>query len=150
MSLSLKKNKKAFIIIFSIFIVDQLTKYLVLKYLYPDKIIKLLPFLNLLYVENTGTVFGILKFMGSGFFILIALMATAFLLYLLFRDSQNWITYSLLIGGALGNISDRIMYGYVIDFIDVHVLGFHWPAFNVADSSISIGIFLFLFKSFKR
>lgn len=150
MSLSLEKNKKAFIIIFSIFIVDQLTKYLVLKYLYPDKIIKLLPFLNLLYVENTGTVFGILKFMGSGFFILIALMATAFLLYLLFRDSQNWITYSLLIGGALGNISDRIMYGYVIDFIDVHVLGFHWPAFNVADSSISIGIFLFLFKSFKR
>lgn len=150
MSLSLKRNKKAFIIIFSIFIVDQLTKYLVLKYLYPDKIIKLLPFLNLLYVENTGTVFGILKFMGSGFFILIALMATAFLLYLLFKDSQNWITYSLLIGGALGNIADRIMYGYVIDFIDVHVLGFHWPAFNVADSSISIGIFLFLFKSFKR
>lgn len=150
MSLSLKKFQKPLVIILSIFLIDQITKHLALKYLYPDKVIKVLPFLNLLYVENTGTAFGILKFMSSGFFISVALIATAFLLYLLFKDYQNWFIYSLLIAGAAGNITDRIFYGYVIDFIDLHAWGFHWPAFNIADSAISAGIVLFLLKSFRR
>lgn len=148
--MSLRLKNKGFFLIFFIFILDQFTKYLALKFLWPDKVIKVLPFFNLVYVENTGTAFGMFKFLGSAFFIILALIITAFLVYLLFRDSQNWLVYSLIIAGALGNITDRVIYGYVIDFIDLHAGGFHWPAFNVADSAISIGIVLFLYKSLKK
>ncbi len=144
------KKSKIFSLIALIFLLDQLTKYLALKFLSPYSVIELLPFLNLVYVENTGIAFGMFKFLGSGFFIFIALIATGFLLYLLFKDPQNWLIYSLITAGALGNITDRVIYGFVIDFIDLHAGGIHWPAFNVADSAISIGIVLFLYKSFKK
>ncbi len=143
-------KKTAFFLIFFIFIVDQFTKYLALKFLWPDKVIKVLPFFNLVYVENTGTAFGMFKSLGSAFFIILAIITTLFLVYLLVKDSTNWLVYSLIISGAVGNITDRLIYGYVIDFIDLHIGGFHWPAFNVADSAISIGIVLFLYKSFKK
>lgn len=144
------KKSKIFSLIALIFLLDQLTKYLTLKFLSPHRVIEVLPFLNLVYVENTGTAFGMFKFLGSGFFIFIALIATGFLIYLLFKDPQNWLIYSLITAGALGNITDRVIYGYVIDFIDLHAGGIHWPAFNVADSAISIGIVLFIYKSFKK
>lgn len=145
---NLKKN--GFFLIFFIFILDQFTKYLALKFLWPDKVINLLPFLNLVYVENTGAAFGMFKSLGSIFFIILSIIITFFLIYLMVRDSKNWIVYSLIIAGALGNITDRIIYGYVIDFIDLHIGGFHWPAFNLADSSISIGVVFFLYRSFKK
>lgn len=148
MPLSLKS--KAFSLILLVYLLDQFTKYLAIKFLSPDRFIKILPFLNLVYVENTGTAFGMFKFLGSEFFILIALIATVFIFYLFFKDSKNYFVYSLLIAGALGNITDRIVYGYVIDFIDLHAWGYHWPAFNIADSAISIGIVLFIYKSFKK
>jgi len=144
------KTPKALLLILFIIFFDQFTKYLALKFLAPDGIIKLLPFLNLVYVENTGTAFGMFKFLGSGFFIIIALVAIVFLAYMYFKDPQNWLIYSLIIAGASGNIIDRLIYGYVIDFIDLHLSGLHWPAFNVADSAISIGIVLFLYRSFKK
>lgn len=148
MPLSLKS--KAVSLIIFVYLLDQFTKYMALKFLSPDGFIRILPFLNLVYVENTGTAFGMFKFLGSWFFILIALIATFFIFYLFFKDSQNYLVYSLLIAGALGNITDRIVYGYVIDFIDLHAWGLHWPAFNIADSAISIGIVLFIYKSFKK
>lgn len=147
MSLKLYKTS---ISIFLILLIDQITKYLAIKFLAPDGIIKLLPFLNLVYVENTGTAFGMFKFLGSGFFIIIALVVTGFLVYMYFKDTKNWFIYSLIIAGALGNIIDRLIYGYVIDFIDLHLKNLHWPAFNVADSAISIGIVLFLYKNLKK
>jgi len=147
MSLKLYKTS---ISIFLILLIDQITKYLAIKFLSPDGIVKLLPFLNLVYVENTGTAFGMFKFLGSGFFIIIALVVTGFLVYMYFKDTQNWFIYSLIIAGALGNIIDRLIYGYVIDFIDLHLKNLHWPAFNVADSAISIGIVLFLYKNLKK
>lgn len=133
-----------------ILLLDQITKYLAIKFLYPEKTISLLPFLNLVYVENTGTAFGLMKFLGSGIFILIAMLATLLLVYFLLKDGKNWYVYSLLIGGALGNVTDRILRGYVIDFVDLHIGGFHWPAFNLADSAISIGIVLFIYKNLKK
>lgn len=149
--MSLKLNSvKALILISSIFLLDQTTKILAFEFLAPHGIIKLLPFLNLVYVENTGTAFGMFKFLGSSFFIFIALTATVFLVYMYFKDPKNWLIYSLIIAGALGNIVDRLIYGHVIDFIDLHLSSFHWPAFNIADSAISIGIVLFLYKSFKK
>ncbi|MGC9044847.1 MAG: signal peptidase II [Thermodesulfovibrio sp.] len=144
------KIHKALILIFLVVFFDQLTKYLAIKFLAPRGVIKLLPFFNLVYVENTGTAFGMFKFLGAGFFIVIALFAIVFLIYMYFKDSQNWLIYSLIIAGASGNILDRIIYGYVIDFIDLHLKNLHWPAFNVADSAISIGIVLFLYKSLKK
>ncbi|WP_353684974.1 signal peptidase II [Thermodesulfovibrio sp. 3907-1M] len=144
------KFHKSLILIFLVVFFDQLTKYLAIEFLAPHGVIKLLPFFNLVYVENTGTAFGMFKFLGAGFFIVIALFATLFLIYMYFKDPQNWLIYSLIIAGALGNIIDRLIYGYVIDFIDLHLKNLHWPAFNVADSAISIGIVLFVYKSLKK
>ena len=146
----LTKNRKAIFVIIFVLLLDQFTKYLVYKFLFPDKVIKLLPFLNLVYVENTGIAFGMFKSLPAGFFIVVTTIITFFVIYLFFKDRQNWFVYSLIIAGALGNTADRIIHGYVIDFIDLHAWVFHWPAFNVADSAISIGVVLFIYKSFKK
>jgi len=142
--------KKSLSLIFIIILVDQIAKYAALKFLSSYGIVRILPFFNLVYVENTGTAFGMFKFLGSGFFIFVAVLATLFLVYLYLKDSKNWFVYSLIIAGALGNIIDRLIYGYVIDFVDLHIGTVHWPAFNIADTAISIGIVLFLYKNFKK
>lgn len=149
MFLALNKIRALFLVFF-IFALDQFTKYLAYKYLAPGRTVKLLPFLNLVYVENPGGVFGMFKFLDPGFFIFVALVATSFLVYMCFKDSKNWLIYCLIISGALGNLTDRLIYGYVIDFIDFHVVGLHWPVFNLADSAISIGLVLFLYKIIKK
>ncbi|MDI1471376.1 signal peptidase II [Thermodesulfovibrio sp. 1176] len=143
-------KKKAFLFVLIVFFVDQLTKFLAVKFLYPDKIIEILPFLNFVYVENKGSAFGMFKFLGSEFFIIVSIIVIAVLVFLCFKDYPNWFVYSLIISGALGNAIDRLIYGYVIDFIDLHVGSFHWPAFNIADTAISIGIVLFLYKSLRK
>jgi signal peptidase II len=109
-----------------------------------------LPFLNIVYVKNTGSAFGMLKSMGNIFFILFTILALSILIMLFIRDKKNKLIYSLLIAGAMGNLSDRILYGYVIDFIDLYYRSFHWPAFNVADSSLTTGIILLIYKTFSK
>ncbi|MCC7134856.1 MAG: signal peptidase II, partial [Nitrosomonas sp.] len=82
----------------------------------------------------------------------IALLASILIVYLLSRHADNQrfsIALSLILGGAIGNLLDRIMLGHVVDFLDFHVAGYHWPAFNVADSAIFIGAFLLIIDSFK-
>lgn len=150
-SMSSRLNKtRILFLIFSVLLGDQLTKYLALQYLAPDRIIKVFPFFNLVYVENKGTVFGMFKEIGSVFFIPAGLIVTVFLIYLCFKDPKNQIIYSLIIAGALGNIIDRLIYGHVIDFIDLHAGGIHWPAFNIADMAITLGIVLFIYRSLKK
>ncbi|MDW7997929.1 MAG: signal peptidase II [Thermodesulfovibrio sp.] len=141
---------KGLILVIFLLIFDQVTKYLAIKFLAPDGIVRLLPFLNLVYVENTGTAFGLFKFLGSGFFIFISLLITACLFFMYLKDLDNWFIYSPIIAGALGNITDRVVHGYVIDFIDLHLKNFHWPAFNIADLSISIGLIFFLYRNLKK
>lgn len=149
--MSLKdKRVKIFLLIFFIFLLDQVTKYFAIKYLSPHSIVRILPFLNLVYVENIGTAFGMLKFLGSGFFVVMSSIATLVIIYIMLKDPSNWHIYSLIIAGALGNLTDRFFRGYVVDFIDIYFGNFHWPAFNIADSAITIGIVLFLYKSFKK
>jgi len=143
-------KKKVFLFVLFVLLLDQLTKFLAIKFLYPDRMIKILPFLNLVYVENKGSAFGMFKFLGSEFFIILSIIAVIVLIFMCFKDYQNWFIYSLIISGAIGNATDRLIYGYVIDFIDLHVGSFHWPAFNVADTAISIGIVLFLYKSLRK
>lgn len=147
--MSLKHLKRPIFISFLIFFLDQLTKHLAFYYLAPSRILKITPFLNLVYVENKGTAFGLFKSLGTEFFVLVSILVIAVLFFMMFKDNKNEIIYSLIIGGAFGNLFDRIIRGYVIDFIDMHLYGYHWPAFNIADSFISVGIFLFILKSIK-
>lgn len=115
----------------------------------------LLPSLNFTYVHNTGAAFSFLSSAGGWqrwFFVGIALVASITLTIWLSRLklSERWmaVTLSLILGGAIGNLFDRISYGYVIDFIDVYYQAWHWPVFNIADCAISIGVVMMLFDTF--
>ena len=109
--------------------------------------VEVLPFFNLVNVENKGAAFSMLSGMGNGFFITIALAAIFFIVYLLVKTNEHPLSLALILGGAVGNLADRLLYGHVRDFLDFHVGGWHWPAFNVADSALTVGLALLLFYS---
>jgi signal peptidase II len=144
------------IIISAVVIIDQVTKFLVQANLPLNKSIVVLDgFFNITYIRNTGGAFGILSGMSSPFFLIsssIALLIVVF--YLVKAPKDNiWliVSLSLISGGAIGNMIDRIRFGEVIDFIDTFYKNYHWPVFNIADSSITIGVFiLFLDMIFSR
>jgi signal peptidase II len=134
-----------------VFVSDQLTKYLAADYLMRQNEVNLGPFLNLVLVHNTGAAFGFLSSASgwqNGLFMVVALGACAFILWMLSRlnrqDLMLAVALMLILGGALGNLVDRVIFGYVIDFIDVHYRHWHWPAFNIADSAITIGAILLI------
>ena len=107
--------------------------------------------LDLTYIRNEGIAFGI-NFPGSKiFFIIFPILITFYLISLLknkeFEDNTSQIALFLIIGGAIGNILDRIFRGYVVDFIDYHINGAHWYIFNVADASVTIGLLFLLYSS---
>lgn len=122
----------------SLFAADRLTKYWALHWLEPRGAVPLLPFFHLTYVENTGAAFGI-GHRRNGFFIGFSIVLLAALLYMQrkWRKENLWLQTGLLLvsAGALGNLYDRIAYGFVVDFLDFRV----WPVFNVADSCVSVG-----------
>jgi signal peptidase II len=135
----------------AVLVLDQLTKFIAADYLMQHGELHLMPFLNLVLVHNTGAAFGFLSSAGGWqniFFIAIALAASAFILWMSWRleskDRLLAIALMLVLGGALGNLLDRLIHGYVIDFIDVYYGTWHWPAFNVADSAITIGAILLI------
>jgi signal peptidase II len=128
-------------------LLDQLSKAAMLAML--DDPIVVTPFLNLVVVWNRGVSFGMFDSAGAyGPWLLsgLALAVVAALLWWLRRVEQPFVAVALglVIGGALGNVIDRVRFGAVFDFLDVHVAGYHWPAFNVADSAICIGAVLLL------
>lgn len=134
-----------------VIVLDQATKQWVVHYFELYESLQLMPSLNLTYVHNTGAAFSFLSSAGGWqrwFFVGIALVATCVLLIWLSRLKvhEKWmaITLSLILGGAIGNLYDRIEYGYVVDFIDVYYNSFHWPVFNIADSAITIGVVMML------
>jgi len=135
---------------------DQASKLWVVSNFSLYESISLLPSVNLTYVHNTGAAFSFLSAAGGWqrwFFVAIALLATIALTVWLARlkKSERWMaaTLSLILGGAVGNLIDRIAYGYVIDFIDVYYESWHWPVFNIADSAISIGVVMMLVDIFR-
>ncbi|HSQ97306.1 MAG TPA: signal peptidase II [Rickettsiales bacterium] len=107
-------------------------------------------YLNIVKVVNTGISFGMFRHLQNGQLILsaITLAIILFVFYLLYktRITYRMFTYSLIIAGGLGNIYDRILFGGVFDFLDFHYKQYHWPAFNIADSIICIGVFLLVFE----
>jgi signal peptidase II len=131
----------------AVVVLDQLTKWAILTWL--DRAIALTPFFNLVVVWNRGVSFGMFDSDGALAPWLLSGLALAVVLALLVwlrrvEDPLPGVGLGLIIGGAVGNVIDRVRFGAVIDFLDVHALGWHWPAFNVADSAICIGAALLL------
>ena len=143
----MKRFKEAFLISFIVVALDQITKYLALTYINPYDSFKILPFLHLVLVTNKGAAFGMFKHIGSSFFIAASVIAIIFVIYLLIRGKEDHLGLSLILGGAIGNLIDRILYGSVVDFIDLSIGKYHWPAFNVADSALSIGVTIILLNN---
>jgi signal peptidase II len=136
---------------------DQISKLLVIDQLTPYvDVIAVTGFFNLVHVHNTGAAFSLFADQPGwqrDFFIGVALIATGVILYLM-RKTQGRRTFSialaLILGGAIGNVIDRILYGHVIDFLDVYVAGWHWPAFNIADSAISVGAVMLIIDGMRK
>ncbi len=128
-----------------ILIADQFTKVLILgTYQLGDSTV-VTSFFNIVRVHNTGAAFSFLASAGGWqrwFFTAIGICATLFILWMLKSHSgQRLFSFALacILGGAVGNVIDRVLYGYVVDFLDFHWRGMHFPAFNIADSAITIG-----------
>lgn len=127
---------------------DQLTKYLVVRSFAPGESVALTSFFNMVLVHNPGAAFSFLSDQSGwqrGFFIAIALAASVWIVYLLVRHPRELLfalALTLVLAGAVGNLIDRILVGAVVDFLDFHAFGYHWPAFNVADSAITCGAVL--------
>jgi signal peptidase II len=132
----------------TIIILDQVTKYLVLQFLPLYSSIQVIPgFFNLVHVRNTGAAFSFLAGEPSvwrqGLFVGLTLFVVAIILFaygkVQSRDYWSKTAYALIAAGALGNLVDRLRLGEVVDFLDCYVGAYHWPAFNVADSAITVG-----------
>lgn len=136
-----------------LYVIDQLTKFAVLKWISPEDIIPVIPgFFNLVQVHNTGAAFGMLKD-SNYFFIGLASVALIVLFILtrkgMFKDRLSQIAAALLVSGVVGNLTDRILHGHVIDFLDFILPWYgRWPSFNIADSCICVAAGLFILASF--
>jgi signal peptidase II len=138
-----------------IVVADQLTKHFVTQAFSLHEVVEITPFFNMLLVFNKGAAFSLLADAGGwqrGFFVAIALAASVWIGWLLRRhaaDTVFCLALALILGGALGNVIDRVLIGGVVDFLDFHVSGWHWPAFNVADIGISCGAVLLVFDAMR-
>jgi signal peptidase II len=150
----LSKIKSFAIISGAVLIVDQITKAWVLaKLALGESVPVIAGLLDLTHVHNPGGAFGFLADMSpaarSWLFIAASLVAAGLIVCLYWQTPPGQrpieVGLSLVFGGAIGNLVDRIRFGIVVDFIDVYVGDLHWPAFNVADSAITIGVFIFAF-----
>jgi len=133
-----------FLIIFSIFLIDQVSKYYIINiFEFQDEVIYLSSFLNLQLIWNEGIAFGLLSFENDLYYnsiTFVIIIVILILLFLIKNDDQYSYFYSIIVGGALGNLIDRIRYSSVPDFIDIHISNFHWFVFNIADIFVSLGV----------
>ena len=136
-----------------VFLLDQITKKVVMQGMMQHESIVVIPnFLNMTYIHNRGAVFGLGSSVSSpylswGLSILSVISLAVILIYFLrlnVRNPRMYFGLALVLGGALGNLYDRLVYGYVVDFIDMHWFDHHWPFFNIADMAICIGVGLLL------
>lgn len=139
----------------AVIVADQLTKYLATDLLNYAEPVAVIPFFNLTLLHNTGAAFSFLSEAGGWqrwFFASMAIgVSVGIGIWLSRLDSkQRWlaIALALIVGGALGNLWDRLYFGYVVDFIDVYYQSYHWPAFNIADSAIFVGAGMLLIDGF--
>ena len=135
-----------------VIVLDQLTKLWVLATLKLGERIEVTSFFNLVLVFNPGAAFSFLSDAGGWqrwFFVVLAIAVSGWLTFLIRRHAAERLlplAAALILGGALGNVIDRIRFGAVADFLDVHAAGWHWPAFNIADSAIRVGVALLVWQ----
>lgn len=139
-----------------IIVLDQITKQLVEQLMHLHQTIPVVPMFNITLAYNEGAAFSFLSDAGGWqrwFFIALTLVISTVLLFWLKRTNPNnkteAISLSLILGGAIGNLIDRTLFGHVIDFIQVFYQTYYWPAFNVADSAISCGVVLLIISSLR-
>lgn len=137
-------------------LLDQASKIMMSQFLLYGQSEAITSYFNLVMVYNKGAAFSVLSDQPGWqryFFTAVSVIASLFILWMLKRHPTQRLfcwALALILGGAVGNLIDRIAYGHVIDFLDFHVSGWHWPAFNVADSAITVGAILFVLDEFRR
>lgn len=139
-----------------VLLLDQLTKIAITRTFQYGESSPVTSFFNLVLVYNPGAAFSFLAGADGWqryFFTLLALVVAGFIIYLLKKNPEKKLfctALALILGGALGNVVDRLAYGHVIDFLDFHLNNWHWPAFNLADSAICIGAVCFIIDELRR
>lgn len=138
-----------------VFILDWLSKYVALEFLTPQTPVQVFPFFNFYLTFNPGISFSMFRAdspYGVWALIGVTCVICGFILYAIKKEKESWTRFGLMLilGGALGNVWDRIRYGVVVDFLDFHLADYHWPAFNVADSAICIGVAIILWQTLRR
>ncbi|WHN66500.1 signal peptidase II [Cysteiniphilum sp. QT6929] len=156
--MSLRNNQLRWVILsIIVIIIDLGTKYLASQNLTYGQPVEILPFFNLTLLHNYGAAFSFLSNANTTWQVIvlsaIALIVAIVILIWLARLPKNKnltaCALALILGGALGNVYDRMIHGYVVDFLDFHINNYHWPAFNIADSAICIGAVILILMSFK-
>jgi signal peptidase II len=149
------KNKYIRLAVFGgcVVIVDQITKLLILRHLAFNQNIKVIAgFFDIVHINNPGGAFGLLASLSPQWraiiFLFISSVAVGLIFYFYVKTPQShpWLAagFALIFGGAIGNLIDRLRFGFVIDFLDFYISKYHWPAFNIADSAITVGLAIFL------
>lgn len=139
-----------------VILLDQLSKLWVVRDFFYGESLEVTSFFNLVLAHNTGAAFSMLAGAGGWqrvFFITLAAIAAGVIAHLLRKHRKEprfCLALSLILGGALGNLADRVRLGYVVDFLDFHAFGYHWPAFNVADMAITGGAILIVWDSLRK
>ena len=139
-----------------VIVADFATKAWVLSAFHLHESVAVTSFFNLVLVMNPGASFSFLADAGGWqrwFFIVLALAISAWLVAMIRRHAAERLmpaALALVLGGALGNVIDRVRFGAVVDFLDFHAAGWHWPAFNVADSAITIGVILLVWQQLRH
>ncbi len=139
-----------------VIVLDRLSKVWIASHFAYGENLYVFGVFNLVLVHNTGAAFSFLNDAGGmqrWLFSIIAIAASAWIIWLLRKHSAQLLfaaALSMILGGALGNLIDRLVYGYVVDFLDFHWGIYHFPAFNLADSAITCGAFLLILDSFKE
>jgi signal peptidase II len=138
------------IILVSIILLDQITKYLARNNIDHFNPLGVLPFLQLVNIRNEGVTFGLFSGIDRIILIIISLATISFFIYLYIKGWMNSISFYLILSGAVGNLTDRVLFGGVTDFIDIFIGQLHWPAFNFADTAIIAGLILILIDWLKQ
>lgn len=147
------KYKSYYLLFLVLVLLDQFTKQIFISSFDVGQSIIINPYLSWTYLQNTGAAFSILADGGGvekAFLLAVSVLVSVIVILWIHKTSeyqrQKLYGQFLLLSGAVGNLIDRAQYGYVVDFIDMHVNGFYWPVFNLADSFIFIGVMLLVFQ----
>jgi signal peptidase II len=139
-----------------VIVLDQLTKTLIVDNFQLGDSRLVTPFFNLVRAHNTGAAFSFLAGAAGWqrwFFVVLGLVATGFIVWMLRRHATQKLfcfAVTMIMGGALGNVIDRLLHGHVVDFIQVHWRGWYFPSFNLADSAITLGAILLIVDELRR